>query len=39
LFDYYAKEAVLKTGKLPLPPKEILATIFLNGKITIEFKP
>jgi len=39
LFDYYAKEAVLKTGKLPLPPKEILETIFLNGKITIEFKP
>lgn len=39
VFDYYAKEAVLKTGKFPLPPKELFATIFINGKIIIEFKP
>ncbi|GAB4439642.1 MAG: hypothetical protein OHK0040_11140 [bacterium] len=38
-FDFYAKEAVLKTGKFPLPPKETFATIFLDDKIRVEFKP
>lgn len=39
LFDNYAKEAVIKTGRFPLPPKEMFESIFLNGKIIIEFKP
>lgn len=39
VFDYYAREAVLRTGKFPLPPKELFATVFLNDKIIIEFKP
>ncbi len=38
-FDYYAKEAVSRTGRFPLPPKDLFATLFLDGKITIEFKP
>ncbi len=39
LFDNYAKEAVIKTVRFPLPPKEMFENIFLNGKITVEFKP
>lgn len=39
IFDDYAKDAVAKTGKIPLPPKEVFASIFLNDKIIIEFRP
>lgn len=39
IFDDYAKDAVAKTGKIPLPPKEVFTSIFLNDKIIIEFRP
>jgi TonB family protein len=39
VFDFYAKDAAMKTKKIPLPPKEIFESLFLSDKITLEFKP